>query len=411
MDMDALMFFKNALVSNQQSARKVQIVRNVFEMSEFWVNQTRLSRNKRVQSELEDHQDQKPKKRFNCGKFIDGMTTVDHKQIQVVADVYPNCFQILINKGYMLGATSKDHKDLLLKRKESHLDQDCKLEIDVLKACSNMLGVLKIVAIVDRGIVLEHMKDRVSFMDFSTSSTPDAKQAFCQNLKMLVQTLNQRNIAHKNISQQTAWVNIHGAVKLTWFQDAEFPATAASLQKDREDAIHLCKLLLPETQRCWTNEFNGINGDTAEGKLTLDSLNPPSLTTSALAISPSSSRATTPQSVTVSATVTEAKAKAEAEAKTKAEAEAKAKTEAEAKAKAEAEAKAKADAEAKAKAEAEAKAKAATEAKARAEAEAEAKAKAIPAPPSAAACAPAIRKQRRHLPTIKTVGAMVDVRT
>ena len=34
-----------------------------------------------------------------------------------------------------------------------------------------------------------------------------------------------------------------------------------------------------------------------------------------------------------------------------------------------------------------------------------------PAPPSATANAPAIRKQRRHFPTIKTVGAMVDVRT
>ena len=221
MDMDALHFFKNALISNEQLSREVQIVRNVFEMSEFWVNQTRLSRNKRVHSELEDRRDQEPiiKKRFNCGKSIDGMT-VDHKQIKVIADVYPICFQILMNKGYMLGATSKDHKDLLLKRKESHLDQDCKLEIDVLKACSNMLGVLQIVAVVDRGIVLEHMKDRMSFMDFSASATPDAKQAFCQNLKMLVQTLNQRYIAHKNISQQTAWVNIHGAVKLTWFQDA-----------------------------------------------------------------------------------------------------------------------------------------------------------------------------------------------
>ncbi len=108
--------------------------------------------------------------------------TVDHKQIKVIADVYPICFQILY-KGYMLGATSKDHKDLLLKRKESHLDQDCKLEIDVLKTCSDMLGVLKIVATVDRGILLEQMKDRVTFMDFSNSSTPEAKQAFCQKLK------------------------------------------------------------------------------------------------------------------------------------------------------------------------------------------------------------------------------------
>jgi hypothetical protein len=294
MDMDSLMFFKNALVSNQQLAREVQIVRNVFEMSEFWVNQTRSSQNKRVQSEIDIHtnQEQIIKKRFNCGKTIEGVT-VDDKQINVVADVYPNCFQILINKGYILRATSKDHKELLLKRKESHLDQDCKLEIDVLKTCSDMLSVLKIVATVDRGILLEQMKDRVSFMDFSNSSIPEAKQAFCQNLKLLVQTLNQRNIAHKNISHQTAWVNIHGAIKLTWFQDAEFPATAASLQKDRDDAAQLCKLLIPETQFCWTTAFNGINGDTAEETLNLDSLNPPFFTTSAPASSPSLSRALT----------------------------------------------------------------------------------------------------------------------
>jgi len=79
---------------------------------------------------------------------------------------------------------------------------------------------------------------------------------------------------------------------------------------------------------------------------------------------------------TLSLTISDSEAKADAEAKAKADAEAKAKADAEAKAKADAEAKAKADAEAKAKADAEAKAKADAEAKAKADAEAEAQASA-----------------------------------
>jgi hypothetical protein len=150
MDMDALMFFKNVLVSNQQLAREVQIVRNVFEMSEFWVNQTESSRNKRVQSEIDIHTDQEPtiKKSFKCGKSIEGVT-IDGKRIVVFTERYPNCFQILEKKGYMLAATSNERKELLLKRRESKLDQSCKLEIDVLKACSHMSGVLNIVATVE----------------------------------------------------------------------------------------------------------------------------------------------------------------------------------------------------------------------------------------------------------------------
>jgi hypothetical protein len=242
MDMDALMFFKNALVSNQQLAREVQIVRNAFEMSEFWVNQTRSSSNKRSQSE----EVPKPiiKKRLNCGASIQGVT-IDSKRIEVFAEKYPNCFQILEQKGYMLAATSSESKELLLKRNEKRLDQSCKLEIDVLRACSHISGVLKMMATVDNGIVLEKMKGRASFKDFSSGSILEAKQAFCKNLIQVVQSLNIAKIAHRNISTHTAWVDIHGSVKLTWFQDAEYPATAVSLQKDREDALQLCNLLIP----------------------------------------------------------------------------------------------------------------------------------------------------------------------
>jgi hypothetical protein len=80
------------------------------------------------------------------------------------------------------------------------------------------------------------------------------------------------------------------------------------------------------------------------------------------------------QSISLTISDADAKAKADADAKAKADADAKAKADADAKAKADADAKAKADADAKAKADADAKAKADADAKAKADADAKAKA-------------------------------------
>ncbi len=274
MDRDALSFFNSFCLSNQQRKKQMQVVRDVFEMSEFWVNQTRSNSRIRVRSETVETERQHIKKRSKCIQ-LDAMT-IDHKQIQVFADVYPTCFQNMGASGQIFRATSKEFNRLLLKRKSESSEEDFQCEIKILNACSDIAGVLKIIATTaTRGILLESMDTRVSWAHFAKKATSDAKNAFRLNMHKLLEDLNHKRIAHKNMSSRTAWVDINGTVKLTWFQDAEYPATAGSLAKDRTDAYQLIAAIFPEPANQFDISSAGTNGPLGEnGDASCQSLEP-----------------------------------------------------------------------------------------------------------------------------------------
>ncbi len=254
MDLDALKFFNSLCLLKQQRENQIQVVRDVFEMSEFW-NQTRPKSRIRVRTETEERPN--IKKSSKCIQL--DARTVDGNEIQVVADVYPTCFQNMGATGQIFRATSKEYKSLLLKRKCKISEEEFQCEINILKSCSDIAGVLKLVATTaGRGILLESMDNRVSWAHFTKRATSDAKLAFRVNVQQLLDDLNHKNIAHKNISPRTAWVDMNGTVKLTWFQDAESPAAADSIQKDRTNAYHFITSLFPES----ADKSNMLSADT-----------------------------------------------------------------------------------------------------------------------------------------------------
>ena len=186
---------------------------------------------------------------------IMGKTVADNKDITIYANTYPCCEQIFVGLGHILAATSQHHKQLLLKRYQNTSFSDTRRnhEICILNTCKDVLGVLKLVATVDSGIVLEAMAGKVSWKDFAEQSTLQAKHAFSENFSKVLNDLREKQVAHGNINNRTAWIDMSGNVKLTWFQDAECPATDESMTKDRADVEKLCKSLIP-------NAGLGLNG-------------------------------------------------------------------------------------------------------------------------------------------------------
>ncbi len=262
MDMNSLCFFKCHDLSKGQRMKDVLIVRNVFEMAEFWVHHSNMKGNKRDRDTTSyfERDPRNTKYMTTCGKHIEART-MENQEIKVFAENYPNCFQNLEEKGHLLVATSQDRKELLLKRRAKKCSIDYQTEIEILKACSNISGVLKLVAVAESGIVLEIMKDKVSWNYFVKHSSSQAREAFCANLENLVQELNQQRIAHKNISQKTLIVDMNGNVKLTWFDDAEMPATTTMLQKDKHAVQELCKSLYTSEDCEISNCISDIQDD------------------------------------------------------------------------------------------------------------------------------------------------------
>ena len=93
--------------------------------------------------------------------------------------------------------------------------------------------------------MLESMAGKVKWTDFARKSTLQAKHAFIHNLSTVAKALREKQIAHGNISNKTAWVDIQGNVKLTWFQDAKCPATEEEMNKDRAKMQKLVTSLVP----------------------------------------------------------------------------------------------------------------------------------------------------------------------
>ena len=250
MDMNALRFFNRQTTSNQRQAQSVGVVRNVFEMREFWVRHEVSRGNKRARGNESCLADVLPFQRHKESPMtgpITGKTVADNKDITVFAITYPTCVQRFDGQGHICAATSEDHKQLLLKRYENALEGNKrKHEIGILNTCKDVQGVLKLVADVDNGIVLESMAGKVKWTYFARKSTLQAKHAFIHNLSTVVKALREKQIAHGNISKKTAWVDINGNVKLTWFQDAECPATQQQMDTDSSDFQKLATSLLPD---------------------------------------------------------------------------------------------------------------------------------------------------------------------
>ena len=251
MDMNALDFFNRQVdLSLQKQRQEIQIVRNVFEWTEFWVQHAKSRRNKRLERD-DTHQDgtmlqQKPT-REHLPKPVTGKTVADNKDITVYPEKYPGCVQKIDGQGHILAATSRYHKQLLLKRYENGVEDNkkSKHEIGILNTCKDIQGVLKLVADVDNGIVLESMAGKVKWPDFAKQSTLQEKQAFIQNLSIVAIALKRKKVAHGDISDKTAWVDMKGNVKLTWFQDAKCPATEEEMNKDRAKMQKLVTSLVP----------------------------------------------------------------------------------------------------------------------------------------------------------------------
>jgi hypothetical protein len=250
MDMNALRFFNRQTTSNERQAQSIGVVRNVFEMREFWVRHEVSRGNKRARGDASCLEEGLPWQRHQEGPMtgpITGKTVADNKDITVFASTYPTCVQKIDGQGHILAATSEDHKQLLLKRYENALEGNkSKHENGILNTCKDMQFVLKLVAVVDNGIVLESMAGKVKWKDFVKKSTVQAKQAFIHNLSTVGIGLKEKQIAHGNISNKTAWVDIAGNVKLTWFQDAKCPATTTQMDKDSSDIRKLATSLLPD---------------------------------------------------------------------------------------------------------------------------------------------------------------------
>ena len=249
MDMNALRFFNRQTTSNHRQAQNMDVVRNVFEMREFWVRHLASRSNKRPRDDVSFQEEEVQMLREDTGHIehsITGKTVADNKDITVYANRYPSCVQIIDGQGHILAATSQHDKQLLLKRYEKVADTKRKHEIGILNTCKDILGVLKLVATVDKGIVLERMANKVDWMHFAKKSTMEAKQAFCQNLSKVATALREKKVAHGNISNKTAWVDMTGEMKLTWFQDAKCPATEEEMDEDRTEMQKLVTSLLPD---------------------------------------------------------------------------------------------------------------------------------------------------------------------
>ena len=245
MDMRALSFFNRLTQSNQKQARTMDVVRNVFEMREFWVR--RMASRKRINSGEICQADNSKMSRtgpFKLSNPIQGTTVADNIAITVYANKYPNTEQNIDGQGHIVAAISQDDKLLLLKRYcEISADIKRTTEICVLTTCRDLSCVLKLVATVEKGIVLEWMENKVSWNHFVKHSTLEAKRNLSSNLSQILIKLRENNIAHRNISKKTAWVDLKGNMKLTWFQEAEYPSTKESANKDKTDVNALCESL------------------------------------------------------------------------------------------------------------------------------------------------------------------------
>ncbi len=248
MDMQALAFFNRLTYSNQKQAETTEVVRNVFEMREFWVRRLVSRYNKRKFPEEVGYQMPKAN-RTQIANPIEGRTVMNNKNITLYASSYPTCEQNIAGWGHILAATSQDNKLLLLKRYCKDLEQnaaDSKRtnEIRILTTCKDISGVLKLVATVDRGIVLERMASRSVWKNFVKHSSIEAKHLFCQNLTNILIALRKEKIYHGHISSKTAWVDLEGEVKLAWFEDAQCDSSDESMDKDTDDAEKLFRSLL-----------------------------------------------------------------------------------------------------------------------------------------------------------------------
>jgi hypothetical protein len=199
MDMQALAFFNRLQSSNQKQAESTDVVRNVFEMREFWVRRLVSRYNKRAVREEED--DQMPgADAIQIANPIIGTNVLNNMSITVYANTYPSCEQNLAQQGHILAAESHDNKLLLLKRYSKTLGQigvETKRtnEIHILTTCKDIPGVLKLVATVDQGIVLERMASRVPWKRFVKESDITAKQMFCDNLHRTLCALREKKYA------------------------------------------------------------------------------------------------------------------------------------------------------------------------------------------------------------------------
>jgi hypothetical protein len=181
---------------------------------------------------------------FKLSNPIQGTTVADNIAITVYANKYPNTEQNIDGQGHIVAAISQDDKLLLLKRYcEISADIKRTTEICVLTTCRDLSCVLKLVATVEKGIVLEWMENKVSWNHFVKHSTLEAKRNLSSNLSQILIKLRENNIAHRNISKKTAWVDLKGNMKLTWFQEAEYPSTKESANKDKTDVNALCESL------------------------------------------------------------------------------------------------------------------------------------------------------------------------
>ena len=259
MDMQALAFF-NRLTSNQKQAETADVVRNVFEMREFWVRRMVSRYNKRKVPEVEE--DEMPRaNQIQIANPFKGTTVLDNKSIAVYANTYPFCEQNIAGKGHILAATSQEISLLLLKRYCKDLGQpaaDKKRmnEIQILTTCKDISGVLKLVATVDQGIVLERMESRVSWQKFVKCSSLEVKRIFRQNLTTILVALREKQILHGHISSKTAWVDVKGVVKLAWFEDAQCVSCGQSMSQDTSDANKLFQLLGPLDEAIDGDQFD-----------------------------------------------------------------------------------------------------------------------------------------------------------
>jgi hypothetical protein len=271
MDMQALAFFNRLASSNQKPAETTDVVRNVFEMREFWVRRMLSRRNKRQFSEDADASETRTNQ-MRSAIPKQGRTVLTNEIIMVYANTYPNCEQNIARRGHILAATSNENKLLLLKRycKDLGRDETDKKrtnEIQILNNCRDISGVLKLLATVDQGIVLERMASRVHWSQFVKNSSLEVKLNFRQNLTRILIALREKKIQHGHISDKTVWVDAKGEVKLAWFEDAQCNASDQSMDQDTASAKALFELLLPvdnDTHDHMSIDDDHLNADSVQ---------------------------------------------------------------------------------------------------------------------------------------------------
>jgi hypothetical protein len=258
MDLQALQFFNSRSIAHQARLNDEPIiVRDVYEMKEFWFQNDAVSHEEISMMELKNDDIFRPHEEFQA--VIEGQT------VKIYANKYPHgVIQNVHGRGYIVAARSQKYPYLLLKKQSKSLaSEDLLIEVQTLIALKGVQGVLHLYAQLQpdsNAIILEGMPERVEWGYFMKYSSKEAKLSFKMNLIMTMAAIHQKQVHHGTISQQTVWTDIKGNVKITWFGNlSDF--TKNGIQKDNIDRDRLC-MMLDKYDRCSEQKIDECDGNT-----------------------------------------------------------------------------------------------------------------------------------------------------